>query len=329
VSRTDRAAARPTSAMPFPPTEPEGPRFPENLTELIRAQGGAPVRRRLRAELGISPATLSQYESGQARPSYERLLGLARVLGVGLDELVYGHVTSGRPPAAGPWNSALDLRLLQLRAAADLQAETTARVARALAQRLDQVARELVGRLPPHPGLLGDTEGAAVEACSRHTRTFALRLESALVHSVDQELVAPGPLLRTIAQNLIEGRRYTFLLGGAERARCAERAVELRRLLRDSCGCSLADLGRCLLLHSRDLLPCGFVLYELDPEQLEQRDPLVAELVAPHLDRDGFLGAVQPPEASRGYDMLMDRAHLARARVLFEQAARRAADDRF
>ena len=50
----------------------------------------------LSAETGISVSTLSRLESGERRPTLERLLPLARAYGVTLDELV------GAPPTGDP-----------------------------------------------------------------------------------------------------------------------------------------------------------------------------------------------------------------------------------
>lgn len=75
--------------------------FPVRLRAArLKANGGAGLgQQQLAAALGISQATISDYERGRRRPSLPAITRLAKILGVSVGWLVAGETTSSRDPA--------------------------------------------------------------------------------------------------------------------------------------------------------------------------------------------------------------------------------------
>jgi len=65
--------------------------FPENFRRLRKERGY--TLEKLAREIGVSEALLCQWESGRYSPQLKRLLIIADVFCVTLDELIYGNKT--------------------------------------------------------------------------------------------------------------------------------------------------------------------------------------------------------------------------------------------
>ena len=293
--------------------------FHERLRERIDALGGRSVRRRIQEHLGISASTLSQYQKGSVRPSFERLIALAELLELSLDDLVFGRKAPRvLPDAVRDEVPGLD-RLRRFEGEVRTRAALTQRVGRELARSID-AAVERVALRSALPRVLDDEDSLVLEGFSRHTRTLGLRLDYLI--RIGEEGAEAGPFLQRLAHNLEVGRPYDFVLAAREGVRWDATARALQERLRDAHGLSVEGRARCRLHRTDVPVGAAFVLYELEVSTLRRDEPFLYELVREHLSDDGWLGAVQPPSADLGLDMLMDRDHLAHARSVFDAVLR-------
>ena len=292
-------------------------RFAERLRTLIDEQGGSAMRQRIVDGLGITASTLSQYLRGTTKPSFERLIALAQILEVTLDDLVFAQAAPTIVPAERTaLEEAWDRRLARLEQRAAAREALVQRVGRQLAATISDAVRESSNQTA-YPRMIADDESLVLERFSRHTRTLGLRMD--YVVEFDGGGAVPGRFLPTIAQNLAQGRHYTYLLGDHGQHDWPQLAAELRRLLRDSFGLAGSAIARCEILHSTAAVGAAFVLYELDLAALKREEAFLYDLVRDDCSADGWLGAVQPPSTGLGADFLMDTAHLAHARQAFER----------
>lgn len=287
-------------------------KFAANLQQLIRDRGYGGNRKKICRALGISPAALSLYVKGKARPKFEVLVALAEFFQVSLDELVYGRRPLAEPPVDfGPFAGYMDQRLSTLLAGADARQVATARIAEALVRHMHEVAAQLAERAPLLAGLITDEESRLVEQHSLETCLACLRLDYNLDAS-DEEAVA-GQFTTVVANNLAAGRRYTFFL--PEKTRNWANVVRSLRTLLLRWHVSMEALReRCTFCTVPDLGPSGWGLYRLDRAGFGRAQPLLHERLAPFISDDGWLGYVAAPSSDLRADALMDAEHLRVAR---------------
>ncbi len=297
--------------------------FEARLAALIEEQGGREMRQKIIAELAISPSTLSQYLRGSARPSFERLVALASVLEVSLDDLVFGRpLPTVQPPELAPWEQAIDKRLLRVERATERYAALVRRVGHTLGEMIGDAVRSAT-QIGAVPGLILDEETLVLERFSRHTRTLGMRTDYLLDVSEEEGGVStPGRFLATLAGNLTAGRRYSFVFVRRTGVDWARIAGQLRETLRTACGLSRSVLARCQLQETALPTGSGVLLYELDVAELRRTEPFLYDLVSERISADGWVGAVQPPVSGFGADILMDSDHLDHARRIFADVTR-------
>ncbi|MFK7959892.1 MAG: helix-turn-helix domain-containing protein [Phycisphaerales bacterium] len=295
--------------------------FESRLGTLIEEQGGAVVRRRISESLQISASTLSQYVRGTTRPSFERLIGLADVLEVSLDDLVFGRPAPSIEPAeAAAFDAMWDRRLGRLERRADTRTALIQRVARRLADRIStEVDDARTGRA--HPGLIADEENLILESYCLHTRTVGLRLDY-LVESDPGREPAAGRFLQTVARNIGEGRAYSFVLIERDDVDWSRIVNDLRRLLREVGGLPRSAIARTRFRVTSLPIATAHVIYELDVASMRREEPFLYDMIAGSCTADGHIGAMQPSFTTFGADVLMARDQLAHARRCFDRIDR-------
>jgi transcriptional regulator with XRE-family HTH domain len=318
----------------------------EILTRLLTEGGFSGTRKQVCAAVGISPSALSQMARGQTKPSLETLVRLADFFRVNLDFLVLGEQPAAPAPATdyGPLARYIDLSLARLQGQSDERVELVARIGRALAEQIEDVAREVASTSPSLAGVLKDEETMLLEAYSVQTWIFSMNLHydiiltpdprstSDTLEGVDGGAGAPatpaagveaaGRFLPVVAKNLARGRHYRFLLPTAVRE-WRPVVQSYRALLTRDLPNAQAVLNNCPFRATPAPCVAGFGLYQLDLADLEQEAPLLFAQVR-HAVREGWLGYLIPPSRELQADALMDRLHLEQARRTFTELWRRA-----
>src|SRR5688572_19444005 len=143
----------------------------ETLTALLKEGGFSGTRKQVCSAVGISASALSQFTRGQANPSLETLVRLARFFEVSLDYLVLGVHGRAQAPAAdhGPLARYIDVALANLQTKSDERTALMGRIARALAEQIDSTAERLAAGKGTYAGLLKDEETMLLEGYSAET----------------------------------------------------------------------------------------------------------------------------------------------------------------
>jgi transcriptional regulator with XRE-family HTH domain len=320
----------------------------EILTRLLTEGGFSGTRKQVCAAVGISPSALSQMARGQTKPSLETLVRLADFFRVSLDFLVLGEQPAAPAPATdyGPLARYIDLSLARLQGQSDERVELVARIGRALAEQIEDVAREVASTSPSLAGVLKDEETMLLEAYSVQTWIFSMNLHYDIILTPDPlpaaempegvaggnaapaastpaaGVEAAGRFLPVVAKNLARGRHYRFLLPTAVRE-WRPVVQSYRALLTRDLPNAQAVLNNCPFRATPAPCVAGFGLYQLDLAGLEQEAPLLFAQVR-HAVREGWLGYLIPPSRELQADALMDRLHLEQARRTFAELWRRA-----
>ena len=318
----------------------------EILTRLLTEGGFSGTRKQVCAAVGISPSALSQMARGQTKPSLETLVRLADFFRVSLDFLVLGEQPATPAPATdyGPLARYIDLSLARLQGQSDERVELVARIGRALAEQIEDVAREVAATSPSLAGVLKDEETMLLEAYSVQTWIFSMNLHYDIILTPDPRptaetlesgdsgagatatpaagVEAAGRFLPVVAKNLARGRHYRFLLPTAVRD-WRPVVQRYRTLLTRDLPNAQAVLSNCPFRATPSPCVAGFGLYQLDLASLEQEAPLLFAQVR-HAVREGWLGYLIPPSRELQADALMDRLHLEHARQTFAELWRRA-----
>jgi transcriptional regulator with XRE-family HTH domain len=318
----------------------------EILTRLLTEGGFSGTRKQVCAAVGISPSALSQMARGQTKPSLETLVRLADFFRVNLDFLVLGEQPAAPAPATdyGPLARYIDLSLARLQGQSDERVELVARIGRALAEQIEDVAREVASTSPSLAGVLKDEETMLLEAYSVQTWIFSMNLHYDIILTPDPRptaetlesgdggsgatatpaagVEAAGRFLPVVTKNLARGRHYRFLLPTAVRE-WRPVVQSYRALLTRDLPNAQAVLNNCPFRATPAPCVAGFGLYQLDLADLEQEAPLLFAQVR-HAVREGWLGYLIPPSRELQADALMDRLHLEQARRTFAELWRRA-----
>lgn len=241
----------------------------EMLTKLISEGGYSRNRRAIWESVGISPAALSQYTRGQTRPTFQNLLALGDFFAVSLDYLVYGEPAS--PPAD---HSSMLVRYVE-RSWSDVQsrsarhADLVARIGRVLADRVDDVARELAASpTAGREGLIEQDELVRIERYCRQADIVATDLSADIVTKADGK-VTEGQFFQAVAGNLAKGSSYRFLLAGEETS-FAETVLQFRTLLAAQIGGDQLN-ENCSFRRTTHPVIGGTGLYRLDTPTSQRR----------------------------------------------------------
>ncbi len=181
------------------------------LESLIERGGYSRNRKRITSRLGISSAALSQYIRQQTWPSFTKLLAIADFFDVSLDYLVYGEPAGGSLVDYGPLYRYFDHALADVQARGSRHSVVVARIGRMLADRIDEVAAELVATpAAGRAGLMQDEELLRLERYCYQCDLVSLNLEFDVIQAASG--LAPGRFLSVVAGNLENGAHYRYVL---------------------------------------------------------------------------------------------------------------------
>ncbi|HEU5473715.1 MAG TPA: helix-turn-helix domain-containing protein [Actinophytocola sp.] len=281
------------------------------LASLIQRSGYGRNRQAVLDAVGVTAAALSQYVRGQTRPSFQRLLALAEFFGVSLDYLVYGEPLAA-PADHGSVAKYVERAIVNVQARASRQSDLLTRIGRVLADRVNEVARELaesetVGR----EGLIQQDEVLRVERYCRQVDIVSTDLSPNVIDIEDGDVVA-GRFLQVVAANLAKGCKYRFLLAGIQ----SEAVVAFRDLLAKGIGGDHLH-ENCAFRWLTIPVMTGSGLYRLDAGFVLEEPGLYTQFNK-YL-RDGvWLGYLNSPNDDSNADMLMSPAQNAQACEAFE-----------
>ncbi len=284
----------------------------QTLKQLIEGHGYSRNRQKILRAVGVSGTALSQYLHDQVRPSFRTLIALAEFFDVSLDYLVFG--ISQEPQAAapdyGPLARYIDLSLSEVQARAARHTWMIGRISSALAQEIDQIARRVVEHATPPAGMLLDDESLVLERYSVDTTIVSLNLQYDIL--AFEETKAAGRFLPVVAENLIKGRAYRFLLPAP--ARDWRPVVDsFREILQASGVGSDALVQNCKFRVTSVPVATGLGLCQLDIGSLRREQGLLYEQFSGFIDADGWLGYTIAANEDVKADTLMDAFHLRQA----------------
>ena len=285
------------------------------LENLIGHGGYNRNRKRISSRLGISSAALSQYIHEQTWPSFAKLLAIADFFDVSLDYLVYGQPTGGSLIDYGPLYRYFDHALADVQARGSRHSAVVTRIARMLADRIDDVAAELAATpAAAREGLMQDDELLRLERYCHQCDLVSLNLEFDVINAAGG--LAPGRFLSVVAANLENGARYRFIL---PQDRPWDAIVEaFRQFLADQTGGDRVRENCSFRLTAAPVL-AGLLLYRLNTVKLEAEEAALHAQIRDYLSDDGWLGCVIRTNNDSNSDMLMDPEYVRRARGAFER----------
>ena len=290
-------------------------KFGRMLESLIEHGGYNRNRKRISSRLGISSAALSQYIHEQTWPSFAKLLAIADFFDVSLDYLVYGQPTGGSLIDYGPLYRYFDHALADVQARGSRHSAVVTRIARMLADRINDVAAELAATpAAAREGLMQDDELLRLERYCHQCDLVSLNLEFDVINAAGG--LAPGRFLSVVAANLENGARYRFIL---PQDRPWDAIVEaFRQFLAEQIGGDRVRENCSFRLTAAPVL-AGLLLYRLDTVRLEAEEPALHAQIRDYLSDDGWLGCVIRTNNDSNSDMLMDPEYVRRARGAFER----------
>jgi transcriptional regulator with XRE-family HTH domain len=290
-------------------------KFGRMLESLIEHGGYSRNRKRISSRLGISGAALSQYIRQQTWPSFSKLIAIADFFDVSLDYLVYGQPTGDNVTDYGPLYSYFDHALADGEARRSRHTAVVGRIGRMLADRIDDVAKELAEKpTAVREGLLQDEELLRLEGYCLQCDLVSLNLEFDVIQAADK--VVSGRFLPVVAANLKAGVPYRFILPQDRRWDTTVEAF--RQLLAGQSGGDRVRQNCEFRLTAAPVLT-GILLYRLDIVRLEANEPALYAQVCDYLSDYDWLGCVIRPNNDSNSDMLMDPAHVRRAKDAFDR----------
>ncbi len=290
-------------------------KFGRMLESLIEHGGYSRNRKRISSRLGISSAALTQYIHQQTWPSFAKLLAIADFFDVSLDYLVYGQPTGGSLIDYGPLYRYFDHALADVQARGSRHSAVVTRIARMLADRIDDVAAELAATpAAAREGLMQDDELLRLERYCHQCDLVSLNLEFDIIKAAGG--LAPGRFLSVVAANLENRARYRFIL---PQDRPWDAIVDaFRQFLAEQIGGDRVRENCSFRLTAAPVL-AGLLLYRLDTVKLEAEEPALHAQIRDYLSDDGWLGCVIRTNNDSNSDMLMDPEYVLRARSAFER----------
>lgn len=283
------------------------------LTSLIERGGYSRNRKEILAAVGVSAAALSQYARGATRPSFLRLIALADFFEVSLDYLVFGEATR-RTVDHGPLARHVDRALAEAQTRANRHSALVTRIGRVLADRVNEVAREVVDS--PTAGradLIPADETVRLERYGQRVYLVTLDLAADLLGTAAEPIGAP--FCHVVATNLLRGCEYRFLIaGGAEPMAVVS---SFRSLLTAQAGGD--RVHQCCDFRGATtpvMFSAGF--YQLDVAALSLQEPELHAQVRDYVDTDRWLGYVRRTNLAATSDLLLGRRRVAAARETFD-----------
>jgi transcriptional regulator with XRE-family HTH domain len=291
----------------------------EVLGSLIERQGYSRNRQKILDSVGISSSALSQYIRDQTKPSFEKLVGLATFFDVSLDYLVFGQRTAPSMDA-GPVPAMIEHALADARARTGRHAAIVRRITRVLADRVDDVARELAeAPNAAREGLLQDDELLRLERYALRVDVLSPDLDFDVVTLPDGTPV-PGAFLEQVASNLARNCGYRFLASAEEGW---SSGTVLRDLLIARAG---GDDVSALCDFRATTMPImvGVCLIEIDIAAFSAEERALYEQLETYISDEGWIGYAIRPNRESNADMVMSKDRRERARRAFDLAWRSA-----
>lgn len=287
----------------------------EKLTELLTRSdsSGSEIAR----EIGVSPASISQYRKGETQPSLEKLVALADALDVSLDYLVLGDDREAEEVDIDPIVKYLDQSLQDVQVQTAEHSAMVAHVGRRLSKTIDdQIESYLSEDSGRHlyAGIISDTETGSLEEHSNVTRLILRDF------SYNMSENTPGSFFATVANNLSQGREYQYLLPKNSDYNWSTVISNFRSLLIEQTKSEVAVRDNCTFKITTDPIVCGFGLYNLEEGELQQNDPILYDYVIEngYMSEEGWFGYMIPPSVGGRGEPIMDEDHLTNAIASFE-----------
>jgi len=302
------------------PSAPEV-KFQEMLAALIAGSPYNTNRRAIWEHVGISSAALSQYVLGRARPRFETLCLLADFFGVSLDYLVRGREPSGTASVLVDERDVMarhvDWTIADVRERASAHAWFVSRIGQAIAEKMDEVALDVLPLSPRSGDILTDNEVVRLECLSVHSKMIAPNLQLDLVSANDR--VLPGRFARIAAANLNRGRQYQILLPGDVGWSWSPVIHAYRRLLTEM-GVLADGMKRYRCFVTDQPVFTGVYLYKIDLVTLGREDPYFYEAIQPYVSEDNWVGFSRHAHGGApGPGTLFERENLERSLESFDR----------
>ncbi|HEY0454718.1 hypothetical protein, partial [Actinophytocola sp.] len=191
------------------------------------------------------------------------------------------------------------------------------RIGRVLADRIDDVARDLASsRSAGLEGLIQQDEILRVERYCRQADIVATDLGPNIIDLADGGAAA-GQFFQVVTANLARGSKYRFLLAGELTLRSAS-VIHFREMISAAVG---GDHLNENCSFRRAVLPImgGSGLYELDVATLALQEQGLFTQFSKYILNGTHFGYLNSPNTDSNSDMLMSPEHTERARIAFEE----------
>jgi hypothetical protein len=229
--------------------------------------------------------------------------------------LVYGETTD-HPVDHGPLARYVEHALVDVQSRVAWHSELVARIGRLVADRIDDVALELVdSRTSGQAGLIQLEEVLRVERYCRRAHIVATDLGSNIIDMSEGEAAA-GQFFQVVAVNLNRGCEYRFLLAG-ELTVNSESVARFREMITGAVGGDLVN-ENCSFRQTVLPIMSGSGLYELDAETFAKEEPGLFTQFSKHLTTDNWFGYMNRTNDESDADLLMSPDYTERARSAFE-----------
>lgn len=293
--------------------QPRTVKLGEVLTSLIERGGYSRNRHAILATVGVSAAALSQYARDETRPSFRKLVALADFFGVSLDYLVFGGPTRTTVDH-GPLARHVDRALAEVQTRAHRHSALVTRIGRVLADRIDEVAREVAtSPTAGREGLIQDDETVRLERYAQRVRILTADLATDLVGSENEPV--GGPIFHIVAANLMRGCRYQFLVAGGNGHDVA--VSSFRSLLSAQAGGDRVHQF-CDFRGATTPVMFGAGFYQLDIGALALQEPALHAQISDYVDDERWLGYAMRTNVSSKSDMMMGSSRIKAARETFD-----------
>jgi transcriptional regulator with XRE-family HTH domain len=297
-------------------------KFNEILSELVVDRGYDRARKIVADEIKVSVSSLSQYENGKSRPSFETLVALAEFFEVSIDYLVFGASRNESVSAEfAPAVRYMDRALAELQAKTDRQSRLFGVIADALYANLVKHSERLASQKISQGGIITDEELLVVERYSLRTSIISTDLSYDVSKDGSNDLA--GPFLEVVAQNLQQGRSYRFLLPNDDDTDWRPVVKTYRAFIRKIVGRDDA-LKNCQFKETQANVIGGCGFYEIDVSSLEQSEPIKYARFQEWM-KGNALGFVIAASRALQVNSLMDEMHLRRAVSSFDRLWKKSA----
>lgn len=285
----------------------------EVLTSLIERGGYSRNRHAILATVGVSAAALSQYARDETRPSFRKLVALANFFGVSLDYLVFGGPTRTTVDH-GPLARHVDRALSEVQTRANRHSALVTRIGRVLADRINEVAREVADSpTAGREGLIQDDETVRLERYAQRVHILTIDLAADLVGSENEPV--GGPLFHVVAANLMRGCQYRFLVAGGNGNDVP--VSSFRSLLSSQAGGDRVH-QLCDFRSATTPVMFGAGFYQLDIGALALQEPALHAQVSDYVDEQRWLAYAMRTNTNSKSDMLMECPRIKGARETFD-----------